>query len=187
VSEKSPHPIEPLPSVENGTAPADLIEQLFRKHNALLVSFLKSRLRSEAEAHEVAQEAYVRMLQLERPGVVSYHRAYLFKIASNLAMDRLRQRTVQRHARLHEFVVDWLAAPSTDRRVLAEEEVATLQAAFAELPAKTQGIFRRHFIAGETLQEIARAIGLTDRMVRYHLAHALAHCRMRLGLEEPKT
>jgi RNA polymerase sigma factor (sigma-70 family) len=167
---------------EEGASRAARVEQLFRQHNALLVSFLTSRLRSETEAHEVAQEAYVRMLQLEQPGLVSFQRAYLFKVASNLAIDRLRHRSVRADVALHESFQDWLSVPGADRQVLAEEEVTALQHALSELPGKTQDVFRRHFLGGETLQHIAREISLTDRMVRYHLARALAHCRKRLGL-----
>jgi RNA polymerase sigma factor (sigma-70 family) len=183
VAENISHPLESLPP-EADVSRAALIEHLFRKHNGMLVSFLTSRLRSEAEAHEVAQEAYVRLLQLEQPGLVSFHRAYLFKIASNLAVDRLRQRTVHRQATARQIFTDWLDAPSTDRRVLAEEDIHMLQRALAELPETTQEVFRRHFFAGETLQVIAAEVALTDRMVRYHLARALAHCRKRLALQE---
>jgi RNA polymerase sigma-70 factor (ECF subfamily) len=115
---------------------------------------------------------------------VSFQRAYLFKIAANLAIDRLRERTRHRHSALHGSFTEWLSAPSTDRRVLAEEEVDTLHRALGELPKKPQEVFRRHFLSGETLQQIAREINLTDRMVRYHLARALAHCRKRLKLKE---
>jgi RNA polymerase sigma-70 factor (ECF subfamily) len=166
------------PAAEHGS---QSVEQLFRQHNGALVSFLSARLRSEAEAHEVAQEAYVRMLELDRPGLVSFHRAYLFKIAANLAVDRLRKRTVRQNAQAREQWRDWLSAPPTDRQLLAEEEVSRLQLALAELPEKTQEVFRRHFLEGESLQIIARQIGLTDRMVRYHLARALAFCRARLS------
>ncbi len=178
-----PNPLGEEPTGEDsGASRAERVEQLFRQHNALLVSFLTSRLRSEAEAHEVAQEAYVRMLQLEQPGLVSFQRAYLFKVAANLAIDRLRHRSVRRDIALHESFQAWLSVPGTDRQVLAEEEVIALQRALLELPDKTQEVFRRHFLGGETLQHIAREISLTDRMVRYHLARALAHCRKRLGL-----
>lgn len=93
VSDTSSPSHEANPPEEEAGLRAARIDQLFRQHNATLVSFLTARLRSEAEAHEVAQEAYVRMLQLEHPGVVSFQRAYLFKVAANLAIDRLRQRT----------------------------------------------------------------------------------------------
>jgi len=100
VAEDASKTLDPLPPEEgeDARARAEVIEQLFRQHNGKLVSFLSARLRSEAEAAEVAQEAYVRMLELDRPGRVSFQRAYLFKIAANLAVDRLRKRSVRRDA-----------------------------------------------------------------------------------------
>jgi DNA-directed RNA polymerase specialized sigma24 family protein len=50
------------------------------------------------EAKEVAQEAYVRLLSLEDSGAVSFLRAFLFKTAANLAVDRIRSRNRQRQA-----------------------------------------------------------------------------------------
>src|SRR5690349_21679683 len=47
------------------------LTKLFEAHNRKLVSFLARRLGNEAEAREVAQEAYVRVLQLDQPGAVS--------------------------------------------------------------------------------------------------------------------
>ena len=76
---------------EERRARAELVERLFREHNSALVRFLQARLRSPQEAHEVAQEAYVRLLSLDEPGAVSYLRAFLFKTAANLAVDRLRR------------------------------------------------------------------------------------------------
>jgi RNA polymerase sigma-70 factor (ECF subfamily) len=46
---------------------ADAMSQLFREHNRMLVAYLTTRLRSEHEAKEVAQEAYVRLLELKEP------------------------------------------------------------------------------------------------------------------------
>src|SRR5690349_24237416 len=73
------------------SAPDD-VGNLFRENNQTLVRFLNARLGSEQEAKEVAQEAYVKLLQLERRGAISFMRGYLFRIAANLAVDRLRQR-----------------------------------------------------------------------------------------------
>jgi len=42
---------------------AETIAHLFHEHNRALVGYLRARLRSEQEAKEVAQEAYVRLLQ----------------------------------------------------------------------------------------------------------------------------
>lgn len=76
-------------------ARAALVERLFREHNQALLRFLVSKLQSQQEAKDIAQEAYVRLLKLDTPDAVSYLRAFLFKTASNLAIDRLRTRQAE--------------------------------------------------------------------------------------------
>src|ERR1700726_5118425 len=66
-------------------------ERLFRDHDGALIRFLRGRVGSRNEALEVAQEAYVRLLSLDQPGAVSYLRAFLFKTAANIAIDRRRR------------------------------------------------------------------------------------------------
>jgi len=77
---------------------AAAVSHLFREHNHALVDYLTARLRSEQEAKEVAQETYVRLLQMQDPGTPGLLRAYLFKTATNLAIDRLRHRKVRHRA-----------------------------------------------------------------------------------------
>src|SRR5690625_3004835 len=71
---------------------AAAVKKLVREVNESLIRVLWARLGSYEDAQEVAQEAYVRLLNLDDPGVVSYQRALLFRIAKNLAIDRLRRR-----------------------------------------------------------------------------------------------
>jgi len=46
---------------------AAAVSYLFREHNRVLVGYLTARLKSEQEAKEVAQEAYVRLLHCKSP------------------------------------------------------------------------------------------------------------------------
>src|ERR1700730_14557583 len=77
------------------------ISRLFREHNAALIKFVLTKVGSEQEAKDVAQEAYVRLLQLDRPVAVRYLRWYLFRIARNIAADHYRHSRVR--ARLSEL------------------------------------------------------------------------------------
>jgi len=77
---------EPVADCEESRA--EVVERLFREHNEALIRFLRGRVGSHNEALEVAQEAYVRLLSLDQPGAVSYLRAFLFKTAANIAIDR---------------------------------------------------------------------------------------------------
>ncbi len=155
------------------------VSNLFRDHNRSLVLFLAARLKDLQAAHEVAQEAYVRVLELESTGAVSFLRGYLFKVASNLAIDRLRRQ--QSRARLDPVqpVEDFLDLATPERAVIAREELAYLGKVLAELPAKYQEAFRLHRVEDLTFEEIAQRMGLKDRMVRRYVANALLYLRLR--------
>ena len=53
-----------------------------------------------------------------------------------------------------------------------------------ELPRKTSAAFVMHAIEDKGFDAIARKMKLTERMVRYHVARAMAHCRARLDAQE---
>jgi RNA polymerase sigma-70 factor (ECF subfamily) len=98
---KSSNPV--APAAEAGKPRSAVIKQLFDEHNRTLIGFLRARLRSEAEARDVAQEAYVRLLELESLNAVGFLRSYLFRVAANLAVDRLRHRTVREDPALYRW------------------------------------------------------------------------------------
>ena len=166
--------------------PADAmrIADLFREHNRALVAFLQCRLNSLSDAQEVAQEAYVRLVTMERLEQVTSLRAYLFRIASNLAVDRLRMRQVRADNPIEPPDEDLHLAPIPERHVAATSQLRELHKALRELPAKTGRAFVMHVIDGCEIGVIARAMKISERMVRYHVANALAHCRARV--DEPE-
>ncbi len=171
-------------SVNLDPAHAMRVADLFREHNRALVAFLQCRLHSFSDAQEVAQEAYVRLVTLERPDQVESLRAYLFKIASNLAVDRLRMRQVREDNPLDAPADDLHLAPIPERHAAATDQLQKLYRALRELPAKTARAFVRHVIDGCDIGVIARDMKISERMVRYHVANALAHCRARV--DEPE-
>lgn len=168
----------------SGEAHAAQVASLFREHNRALIAFLSSRLDSTAEAQEIAQEAYVRLLRLEHPEQVGFLRAYLFRIASNLAVERLRARSVRADAVEDELFEEWLDTPVPERRALAVDQLRLVREALRELPRKTSAAFVMHAIEGKGFDAVARTMKLTERMVRYHVARAMAHCRARLDAQE---
>jgi RNA polymerase sigma-70 factor (ECF subfamily) len=159
---------------------ASELSKLFEQHNRHLVSFLAHRLGNEAEARDVAQEAYVRVLQLNEPGAISFLRAYLYRTAANLATDRLRHRT--RAGRLDPtYDGDALTnALSPDRQVLAREELTLVRQALLELPARYRRAFVLHRFEDRSTEEIARDLRLRPTQVRLYLRRALAYCGLRL-------
>ena len=157
------------------------VEELFRQHNEALFLFLRSRLKSDQDAREIAQEAYVRLLQLDRPEELSFLRAYLFKIASNLAVDHVRRqgrfRQISKELPLFEFPTP----PSQEGKLAAEDEIGLVKIAVAELPPKCRQAFLLSNIENWPSSRIAKHMNLSDRMVRNYVSRALEHIRRRLA------
>jgi RNA polymerase sigma factor (sigma-70 family) len=164
---------------EQSGARAAEIAQLFRDHNRALVMFLTSRLKDMQAAREVAQEAYVRVLQLESPGAISFLRSYLFKVAANLAIDRLRSQQFRARLDPVESLENFLDEATPERTAIAREELALLASVIAELPMKYQEAFYRHRVDDESFEDIARRMGLKDRMVRRYVTYTLIYLRLR--------
>ena len=157
----------------------DTVARLFDEHNESLIRFLRLRLRSDEEAKEVAQEAYVRLLQLDRPEAVSYFRAFLFKTAANIAIDRLRRTTLDRkHATLTSFDE---VSPSAEQTQSQQEMLRLVGECLEELPPKCRKAFLLSRIYGLSTAEIAAQMRLTPRMIRTYLVRATVHCQGRLG------
>lgn len=175
-----PQPNSESPSVQ---ARADVVERLFREHNQALMNFLLARVRSYQEAREVAQEAYVRLLSLDETGAISYLRAFLFRTAANIAIDR------QRHAHAHKRAIDlplfqeFADGRTPERQVAGQQAVRALESLVAALPPKCQRAFVLYQFHGVDFASIALDMGISERMVRKYVERALLECRQRLDME----
>lgn len=155
------------------------VEQLFREHNDALLKFLRVRLHSDADAREAAQEAYIRLLQLDAPDQISFLRAYLFRIAANVATDLLRRRAVRTRAEIAE--PDEIPA-NQERAFQARQQLHAIQALLAQLPPNCREAFVRSRCDGWSTSQIAGHLGVSDRMVRLYLVRALEH--IEAGLDD---
>jgi len=174
--EGTPSREAPKDSLENHSR---VIAELFRAHNAALVSFLAVRLHDAQDARDVAQEAYVRLLQLDTPGALSFLRGYLFKIAENLAIDRIRHRALRvRAAYTERLLFDELdEGSSAEQNLLAQEEVSRISARLMELPANCRRAFIMHVLLDRPTKDIAAEMDVSDRTVRNYVTRGLLICQ----------
>jgi RNA polymerase sigma factor (sigma-70 family) len=172
-------------SEPNGQADAvvchsEQVANLVREHNQSLHAFLMARVGDPHEAREVAQEAYVRMLQLDRPGAVSYLRGYLFKTAANIAIDRARERSNRARLLRNEPMEEAQDELSPDRYALGKEDVDTLRLALAELPERLRRSFLMRHVDGQSAIKISKTLGVSARMVHLYLTRAGLYCQLRI-------
>src|ERR1700733_15534338 len=64
-----------------------LVERLFADHRGALETFFLRRVRSKADASDLAQEVYVRMLRISDKEAIRNPVHYLYTVASNLVKE----------------------------------------------------------------------------------------------------
>jgi RNA polymerase sigma factor (sigma-70 family) len=160
-----------------------IVERLAADAGSDFVRFVARRISTAADAQDVAQEAYLRLLRVERKDLIRDPRAYVYRIASNIILEL----EIKRRADLNGLM-KW----SEDNRLLNEESgdvdaaveavalQARLESVIRELSPKCRAVLILHRRDGLTYEEISAKIAISTSMVKKYLAQGLRHCRERL-------
>ncbi|MFE3450821.1 RNA polymerase sigma-70 factor [Nonomuraea sp. NPDC059194] len=155
-------------------------EHVFEDHRNLLFSVAYRMLGSVADAEDVVQDAWLRWSAVDRADVAE-PKAYLVRIATNLAVDRLRSAQVQRET----YVGPWLPEPILTRPDVAEdvelaESVSMAMLVVLEtLTPLERAVFVLKEVFGFPFSEIAEALGRSEASVRQLGHRSREHVRAR--------
>ncbi len=156
------------------SAPLDA-ERLYDEHAQAVFAFLLNFTRHEADTRDLLQEVFVKLAR--RPGLlegVRDERAFLLRLAHNLAIDLIRRRgTRERHYEqlAGETVALFVPVTEPDERAFRE----ALSAALGELPPDQRAVVHLKLWEGLTFEQIAELLGI-------HLNTAAS--RYRYGLDK---
>lgn len=163
---------------------------LAQEHHGAFMRFLRNRVGcASAEPADVAQEAYMRMLQYEGSDQIRSPYYMLLRVALNVVQDLRRADQVRR--RYQHRPLDGLElaseAPGPDSVAAIAEELGRALAAIDALPPRCREVFllhRRHHLS---YTDISRRCGISVKTVEKHVSTALAYCAERVwghGREE---
>jgi RNA polymerase sigma factor (sigma-70 family) len=157
------------------------VEGLFAYRGALQAFFYR-RLRTKADAADLVQEVYLRMLRVSDPEAIRNPEAYLFTVAGNL----LKEHAVADRRHAQEMAVEaetpaLTSVPGFEAAVDATQRVARLCEVLEELPLRCSTAVILQYRDGLSHQDIAAQLEVSPRMVKRYLAHALNHCRRRMA------
>lgn len=147
----------------------------------MLLRYFQARTRDEGLAEEIVQDLYLKVVELAPDYKVEHETAFLFRLAQNIWLNHLRARSrgSARDHHWHEQHTSRLGAdlvadaPSAEATVSARQELRLLQEALAELPERTQQIFRLHKLEGLNQSEVAGRLGVSRSLVEKQLSAAL--------------
>ncbi|CAM5637767.1 RNA polymerase sigma-70 factor [Streptomyces viridochromogenes] len=155
-------------------------QQAFHQHRRLLFSVAYRVLGSAADAEDAVQDAWIKWSGADRSQVAD-PKAYLTRIVSNLALERLRS---ARHKR-ETYVGPWLPEPvltagDASEVVLDAESVSMAMLVVLEtLSPLERAVFVLNEVFGFSHAEIGEALERSESAVRQAAHRAREHVRAR--------
>lgn len=163
------------------------LKQLAERYGPALERYLTRKLDNPADAAEVAQETFIRLYRLEHPDQLDNARAFLFQVASNLAVDQLRRRTLHfrflknEGAGMSEDLEGSGETVSPEQIVSSREKLERIYQAVDRLPEKCRQAFLLHRASGLSYSDIALELGVSVSSVEKYILQALKECRQELA------
>ncbi|KFD27439.1 RNA polymerase sigma factor [Sphingobium yanoikuyae] len=163
------------------------LSRLLIAERSSLVRWVARIVGNEPAAEDVAQNLYLRVQGIEdHPSIVN-KRSFLFRLASNIALDHVR--VTRRHDELFAGDVDasHIASPepSVETRLLDQEKVRRIAGIVETMPLRCRQVFLLIKIDGLSVAETAARLGISPDMVRKHIRHALQLCHQALAGDRP--
>ena len=149
--------------------------ELVRRHQDAVYRFVLRMVGTRDEALDLTQDAFVRAWQALpqwQPG--AQFRTWLFRIASNAALDALRRRRVVAFEPLDETFEAAADEPDPQKRLELKQRVAALEASLAKLSAEHREILLLREVENMSYEEIGAVLALSEGTVKSRLARARA-------------
>ncbi|MBL9168517.1 MAG: RNA polymerase sigma factor [Verrucomicrobiales bacterium] len=160
--------------------PTPNLADLYDEHASALFGFLVNFTRHDADARDVLQEVFIKLVRT--PGLmdgVRDPRAFLLRLAHNLAIDqgRRRQTRDRYHAESGADAVELFApAPDPDRRAFQ----SALGVALAELPPDQRAVVHLKLWEGLTFDRIAEVLEIPLNTAASRYRYGLDKLRVHL-------
>lgn len=152
------------------------LERLYDTHAGGLFRYLVTFTKGEADARDLLQELFIKLARGAAPVGVQSEKAWLYRMAHNLAVDWLRRRKVRQEAEeqlLKEREAGEGHPPNPDALLLARH----FSEALGGLPEEQRTVMQLKLWEGLTFEEIAEAQGIPLNTAASRYRYALEKLR----------
>ena len=139
-------------------------------HDAHLKAYLRGAFPAVRDVDDIVQESYLRIWRAGPGAGLRSARAFLFRVARNLAVDLLRDRKRFRPVGVPaEEVAVFDASADAGRPLLRQERIERLASALNRLPARQREVLVHCKLYGRTYRETATLLRLSEKTVTEHV------------------
>jgi RNA polymerase sigma factor (sigma-70 family) len=160
------------------------VERLFAEHAGALQAFFRRRIQTKADAQDLAQEVYLRMLRISDQEAIRNPVLYLYTVANNL----VKEHAVLDHRLASGIDIEEVEAreelesmPAFDGELDEAQRAARLLVVLKQLSPKCQAAVALRFTEDLSYREVAMRLGVSAQMAKKYVARALVHCRRRMA------
>jgi RNA polymerase sigma-70 factor (ECF subfamily) len=158
--------------------PAPEVDAWFEREvlplEAALMQYLQHNWRNKSDIADLRQDIYVRTYEAALKGIPESPKAFVFAIARNLLIRRVRREQIVPFEAVSDFDALGMAidTPGPENTLIARDELRRLQSALDRLPPRAREAFVMQQVDGLTHREIAARMGINERTVQTHLRDA---------------
>ena len=157
-------------------------ELLFRKYYIPLCRFVNKYLNNSDDAKCIVQEVFTRIWEgRENIDPEDSLNAYLFKIAQNISINKLRRKQVEsKYIEIYKLVYIENSENSPYDSLVGNEMNEKLSFAVNKMPPKCRKVFDLSRMDGLKYSEIAKTLHISVKTVEAHMSKALSIVRLEL-------
>jgi len=152
------------------------LHQLYSENNGWLKSWLRARLGNTADAADLAQDTFVRVMTARSQVPIREPRSYLSAIARALLIDKVRRRTIEQAYLQALALRPEPVEVSPEVRLSIIEMLVAVDALLDELGPRTRDIFLAVQLEGLPYAAVAERFRVSVTTVKNHLVRAMTRC-----------
>ncbi|MBX3483409.1 sigma-70 family RNA polymerase sigma factor [Phenylobacterium sp.] len=156
-----------------------VLADLYRSEFTNLRIYLTRILKAEADAEDVAQEAFLRLHRQGSLDDYAHPRAVLFKTSYRLALNRLRSRrngVIDRAAPILDEAQPESPTPTAEEAIIAREQETAYVRALASLPPRCRQVIELRTVQELSYKQMSDSLGISVSTLEKHLVRGKRVC-----------
>lgn len=164
------------------------VSAAFRAVESGLKQYLLRFFLREQDIEDIVQETYLRAFESEQVRTIKSPRAYLFRVARNIALSEITRKANNLALYMGDLqqlnVID--NRPSLEEGLYIDRNVQDLCAIIESLPHQCRRVLVMRKVLGFSHKEIARRMNISTRTVEKHLTKGLQRCQESRAVQSPE-
>lgn len=158
------------------------ITAFYQQHQNELIYYTTRITACRDTAEDIIQESFIILFHEVKQQHIENPRAFLFRVAKNLAFDHLKHKKVTDNYAQAQYPIleSTIEAPSIEQTMADHEDIECMKQVINELPPRCRDTFILNKLHEMSYSEVAQHVGISESGVEKHIMKGLKHCRNRL-------